>query len=156
MFQSPKVFLFVSIVTLHATLFADEPGQVDEANSSWIAHFQTTYIWQKKPEFHSAYSGSNSLSAADDKSYTWPARKIARPVFPQCCRHGALQRCGCLGAQRRHVGHGVVENNISAAHRAYLAAGGLGFFLGDGQLIHYHFEDITEIYYNLQPIKDSG
>lgn len=36
----------------------------------YTAHFQSTYIWQKKPSFQSAYSGPNSLSANAEKSYT--------------------------------------------------------------------------------------
>jgi high affinity Mn2+ porin len=41
---------------------------------------------------------------------------------------------------------GAVENGLSAAHRAYLAAGGLGEFIGDGK-INYRPEQITEALY---------
>jgi hypothetical protein len=41
---------------------------------------------------------------------------------------------------------GAVENGLSAAHRAYLAAGGLGAFIGDGQ-INYRPEQIAEALY---------
>jgi hypothetical protein len=41
---------------------------------------------------------------------------------------------------------GIIRNGISAAHRDYLAAGGLGFFIGDGQ-INYRPEDIVEAMY---------
>lgn len=50
------------------------------------------------------------------------------------------------------VGLAVVRNDLSGAHRAYLAAGGLGFFVGDGQLSRYHPEDIAEAYYSAQLI----
>ncbi len=43
-------------------------------------------------------------------------------------------------------GVGVARNGLSPSHRAYLAAGGLGFFLGDGRL-NYRPETIAEIYY---------
>jgi hypothetical protein len=46
------------------------------------------------------------------------------------------------------VGLVAVRNDLSSAHRHYLAAGGLGFFLGDGQLSRYHSEDIMEAYYS--------
>ena len=39
-----------------------------------------------------------------------------------------------------------MENGISEPHRSYLAAGGMGFFLGDGQL-KYGPERIVEAYY---------
>ena len=45
------------------------------------------------------------------------------------------------------VGLGVVMNGISAAHRQYLAAGGLGITIGDGAL-DYNAERILETYYN--------
>jgi high affinity Mn2+ porin len=45
------------------------------------------------------------------------------------------------------VGLGVVVNGVSAAHRQYLAAGGLGITVGDGGL-DYRAERIAETYYN--------
>jgi carbohydrate-selective porin OprB len=44
------------------------------------------------------------------------------------------------------VGVAAVINGLSAAHRDYLAAGGVGFLLGDGSL-HYGQERIAEAYY---------
>ena len=44
------------------------------------------------------------------------------------------------------VGVALVENRISDSHRAYLAAGGLGFLLGDGAL-SYGPEQIVEMYF---------
>ncbi len=41
------------------------------------------------------------------------------------------------------------------AHRDYLAAGGLGFFLGDGAL-KYRPENILEAYYSLNVAKDTS
>lgn len=41
---------------------------------------------------------------------------------------------------------GVIQNRLSAAHRDYVAAGGLGFFIGDGQ-INYRPEKIIEAMY---------
>jgi len=46
------------------------------------------------------------------------------------------------------LGVALVRNGLSSAHRDYLAAGGLGFFLGDGAL-RYRPEDIIESYYSL-------
>lgn len=50
------------------------------------------------------------------------------------------------------VGLAGVRNDLSSSHRYYLATGGLGFFVGDGQLTHYHSEDIAEAYYNARLI----
>jgi len=43
----------------------------------------------------------------------------------------------------------VEQNDLSAAHRDYLAAGGSGFLLGDGRL-SYGSERLLETYYNYQ------
>lgn len=47
-------------------------------------------------------------------------------------------------------GVAVADNRLSASHAAYLAAGGLGFVLGDGRLTYGH-ERIAEAYYRWQP-----
>ena len=52
------------------------------------------------------------------------------------------------------VGVALVRNSISAPHRDYLAAGGLGFFLGDGQL-RYLAEGIFEAFYSFALVKDA-
>jgi high affinity Mn2+ porin len=48
------------------------------------------------------------------------------------------------------VGIAAVVNGISHDARDYLAAGGLGILIGDGQLPHYGTENIAEAYYNAQ------
>lgn len=50
------------------------------------------------------------------------------------------------------IGLAFAVNGISKAHRDYLAAGGLGFFLGDGNL-SYKTENIIEAFYNLKVSK---
>jgi high affinity Mn2+ porin len=45
-----------------------------------------------------------------------------------------------------HWAVGLVQNGLAAAHRDYLAAGGIGFQLGDGRL-RYGPEQILETYY---------
>ena len=48
-------------------------------------------------------------------------------------------------------GVAAVANELSGPHRRYLAAGGLGFLLGDGAL-HYGPETILETYYRFSPM----
>ena len=50
-------------------------------------------------------------------------------------------------------GVALVRNGISGPHRDYLGAGGLGFFIGDGQL-SYRTEDIFETFYSFGIVKD--
>ena len=47
------------------------------------------------------------------------------------------------------LGLALARNSLSRAHRDYLAAGGLGFFLGDGRL-DYRPEQIVEVFYDLK------
>lgn len=49
----------------------------------------------------------------------------------------------------------LVQNGLSNAHRDYLAAGGLGFFLGDGRL-NYRPEQIIETYYDINLAKNTS
>jgi high affinity Mn2+ porin len=56
-------------------------------------------------------------------------------------------RCWCRPYDR--VGLAGVLNGLSGPHRDYLAAGGLGFIIGDGRL-NYGLEEILEVYYSLQ------
>jgi len=51
-----------------------------------------------------------------------------------------------------HVGLGIAANGLRDAHADYLAAGGLGFELGDGRL-RYRPETIIESYYLFQALK---
>jgi len=48
------------------------------------------------------------------------------------------------------AGVALVVNGLSQAHRNYLAKGGNGFVLGDGQL-NYAPESIAEVYYSFHP-----
>jgi hypothetical protein len=45
------------------------------------------------------------------------------------------------------LGLAFAVNGISAAHRDYVASGGLGSFIGDGQLVNYGLEQIVEAFY---------
>ena len=53
------------------------------------------------------------------------------------------------GRNNDTVGLAGVVNAISKDHQAYLAAGGLGILVGDGQLPRYTTENILETYYDI-------
>ena len=52
------------------------------------------------------------------------------------------------GRAQDTVGLAFAQNGLSASHRAFLAAGGNGFFVGDGRL-NYRPESIVEGYYGI-------
>jgi carbohydrate-selective porin OprB len=61
-----------------------------------------------------------------------------------------VQLCGChWGREADRLGVAGAVGALSAPHRAYLAAGGTGFLLGDGRL-RYGPEQVTEVYYRIQ------
>jgi hypothetical protein len=53
------------------------------------------------------------------------------------------------------LGIAFVRNGLSQAHRDYLAAGGIGAFIGDGRL-DYHPERIAETYYKIELSKHAA
>jgi high affinity Mn2+ porin len=46
-----------------------------------------------------------------------------------------------------NIGVALLSNGISKDHRDFLAIGGYGFMIGDGQLPNYGREDIAEVFY---------
>jgi high affinity Mn2+ porin len=60
---------------------------------------------------------------------------------------GAVLTGARWGRGDDRIGVAFARNGLSGSHRDYLAAGGLGFFLGDGKL-NYRPETIAEIYYS--------
>ena len=65
---------------------------------------------------------------------------------------GVLVKGGAWGRGRDSFGIAAVSNGLSKVHRNYLAAGGLGFFIGDGR-INYRPETILEMFYSLSVTK---
>jgi high affinity Mn2+ porin len=55
------------------------------------------------------------------------------------------------GRKRDRLGLAFAINGITAAHRAYLAAGGLGVLVGDGQLPRPGDEHVVEAWYAWRP-----
>jgi high affinity Mn2+ porin len=85
----------------------------------------------------------------DDQSETYAFTEIGNSLSGGVFVKGtAWNRAGDT------AGLAFVSNGLSSAHRDYLAAGGHGFFIGDGQL-NYRREQIIEGYYNLNVSKNS-
>jgi high affinity Mn2+ porin len=77
----------------------------------------------------------------DGKNETWAFTEIDRSVSLGISADG-----GNWGRGQDVMGLGTAVNSLSPDHRDYLAAGGYGFIIGDGQL-NYGKEWITEFYY---------
>jgi high affinity Mn2+ porin len=83
----------------------------------------------------------------DGKNETWAFTEIDQSISAALVQKGNLWN-------RPHdfAGLAMVINGISPDHRNYLAAGGYGFIIGDGQL-NYGTEDILEAHYNFSVFK---
>jgi high affinity Mn2+ porin len=62
---------------------------------------------------------------------------------------GVLVKGSAWGRGQDSVGVALARNGLSNARRDYLAAGGLGFFIGDGRL-NYRPEAVIETFYNVK------
>lgn len=78
---------------------------------------------------------------SDGKTETWAFTQIDRSVSGGISLGGALWK-----RPSHHAGIAAVRNYLSGDQRAFLAAGGLGFLIGDGAL-NYRPEAIVEAYY---------
>ncbi len=78
---------------------------------------------------------------SDGHNETWAFTEIDRTFSV-----GLVLKGSAWSRQQDRVGTAFVINGLSPDHRNYLAAGGLGFILGDGQL-NYGLENILESYY---------
>lgn len=83
-------------------------------------------------------------SWADGRTETYAFSEIDRSFSA-----GLVLKGTAWGRPGDTVGVAHARNHLSGEHRQYLAAGGLGFFVGDGAL-NYRPESIIEAYYSLQ------
>ena len=81
---------------------------------------------------------------ADGKTETYAFTEIDRSLSG-----GVLIKGNSWERANDTVGLAFAVNGLSNAHRHYLTEGGIGFFLGDGQL-NYKSEDILEAFYNIK------
>lgn len=88
-------------------------------------------------------------SWADGQTETYAFTEIDHSITA-----GAVIKGASWGRAQDAVGLAVLQNGLSGARRNYLAAGGMGFFIGDGAL-RYRPENILEAYYNWNILKRS-
>ena len=80
-------------------------------------------------------------SWSDGRNESWAFTEVDRSVSA-----GLSLKGSGWGRPTDRLGVAYVQNGLSPDHRDYLAAGGLGFLLGDGRLT-YAPERIAEVYY---------
>ncbi|TMH81016.1 MAG: carbohydrate porin [Betaproteobacteria bacterium] len=88
-------------------------------------------------------------SWSDGRTATYTFAEVDRSVSA-----GASIRGSAWARREDTLGVGVARNALSQVHREYLAAGGLGVFIGDGR-IDYRPEEIFETYYSVNVFKNA-
>lgn len=81
----------------------------------------------------------------DGQNETWSYTEIDRTISA-----GILTWPHFFGRKHDTFGLAAAVDGLSNAHRAYLAAGGYGFIIGDGKLPHYGLESILETFYSFR------
>ena len=95
-------------------------------------------------QYLSKYFGVFAKASYNDgHTETWFFTEIDRSVS-----FGGVLKGSSWKRADDEIGLAFIANGISADHRAYLAAGGYGFIIGDGQL-NYSPELIAEFYYKI-------
>jgi len=87
------------------------------------------------------------LNWSDDKTETYAFTEVGRSVS-----FGGLLKGTAWRRPNDVLGAAIAVNMLGPDHRAYLAAGGSGAFLGDGAL-NYGHERVLELFYSLQVTK---
>ena len=98
-------------------------------------------------EIRKDLGGFMRLGWSDGKNQTYEFTDVDRTATA-----GLSLKGGSWRRSQDTVGVAAVVNGISAVHRQYLAAGGLGITVGDGAL-DYRAERVVESYYNWQIAK---
>ena len=83
------------------------------------------------------------LAKSDGASEAYAFAEIDRSLS-----FGVQAKGNSWGRAQDTLGVAYAQNGLSGSHRAFLAAGGNGFFVGDGQL-NYRHESIVEGYYSV-------
>ncbi|MBN8850912.1 MAG: carbohydrate porin [Sphingobacteriales bacterium 50-39] len=78
----------------------------------------------------------------DGKTATWAFAEIDNTVSGGIRIYGQSWK-----RSADNIGIALLSNGLSGPHRDFLAAGGYGFMIGDGQLPHYGRENIAELFY---------
>ena len=117
--------------------------QPDVVNARIAGHTKVGFALNAEQEITKEVGLFARVSYNDGKNETWAFTEI-----DQSASLGAVSTGARWQRPDDRLGAAVVVNGISAEHRAYLAAGGYGFIVGDGAL-NYGLESIGEVYYSI-------
>lgn len=88
--------------------------------------------------------------------FMWQDGRYETYAFTEAHRSASLGASVSGASWQREqdtVGLAMVQNALSGIYRQYLAAGGLGYFIGDGK-INYADEQVFEVYYSAKVVQN--
>ena len=127
----------------YQTALASAPGGPDVTATRADGRTKTGFAASVDQALGGGLAAFLRVSADDGATESWAFTEIDRSLAL-----GAVQSGARWGRPADEAGVAGVVSGLSAPHRRYLAAGGLGFILGDGAL-RYAPELLLEAYYRL-------
>ena len=124
-------------------LAASAPGAVPDVGSVRRERSKTGFGLSLDQALSDNAAVFARASRNDGQSETYAFAEIERSLSVGATLQGAM-----WGRAGDTLGVAAVRNGLAQAHRDYLAAGGVGAFIGDGRL-DYHPEQIAEAYYKI-------
>jgi high affinity Mn2+ porin len=129
-------------------------GSYDDALAmagTGIPDLRLTRQWRTRHGYGINLEQALSGSIGAFARWSWNNGRTETFAFTEVDRSlsaGLLLTGAAWGRADDNIGLGLVKNALSQPHRDYLAAGGMGYFLGDGRL-SYRPENILEAFYSL-------
>ncbi len=121
----------------------ESPGPPDVQATRTRGRTKAGFAASANQDLGGGLSAFLRVSWNDGRNESWAFTEIDRSLAA-----GAVQSGSRWGRDADQAGIAVVVSGLSELHRRYLAAGGLGFILGDGAL-SYAPEVLAELYYRL-------
>jgi high affinity Mn2+ porin len=125
------------------------PVQPDITATGSYSHIKYGFGMNIEQEISDNLGAFFRMGWNDGQSESWAFTEVDRTVSL-----GIVLKGAAWCRPQDQLGTGMAINGISSSHAAYLAAGGLGFILGDGQL-NYNPEFNWEAYYRFELKKDA-
>ncbi len=123
---------------------AMETGQQDQ-DTRLNGREKYGYSASANQDFGHGLSGFARVSANDGATETWAFTEVDRSLAIGVVQSGARWK-----RPADNLGVAALGSLLSPQHRAYLAGGGYGYIIGDGELVHYGPELVGEVFYEAQ------
>ena len=152
-----KIRILSYLNTSKAPSYRTAINQMAKGDSSLVAYISGAKEWYsyggKKWGFGASYDQDITADLSifaragwnDGHTSTWAFTEVDHSASA-----GLSWKATAIKRPQDVFGIGYVAAGISKDHRDYLAAGGLGFSLGDGQLKNYAPEQVIETFYSYQ------